>query len=110
MTGRYSDFDAPEIEIAGFSISSHPRSELADVYELDFSRALPAVTRNNSQNEPIVVEGMSSGIILASIACSLSHALIAGGDTTPETGSPMIGKTLVVPVICTPHSFSTMEG
>ncbi|MEP2892761.1 hypothetical protein [Tateyamaria sp.] len=60
--------------------------------------------RNNSENEPIVDDDVFIAIILASIAFSFGHTLIVGGDMTPETRSPMIGKTLVVPVIYAPHS------
>lgn len=41
MTGRYSDFAEPEIDIAGFSVSGSIRSGLGDVYEVDFSKSLP---------------------------------------------------------------------
>ena len=57
--------------------------------------------RSISQKPVMFDAGMFNGIMHASMALNWNHAFTAGGDTTPATGSPMIGKNLVLPEMFT---------
>jgi len=57
--------------------------------------------RSISQKPVMYDAGMFNGIMHASTALASNQALTAGGDTTPATGSPMIGKSLVLPEMFT---------
>ena len=39
--GRYSDYDTVALVLGPFSVSGAPKSNLGDVYDIDFSATLP---------------------------------------------------------------------